>query len=102
MSTIQRRNHTTLVLAALATLSITFLAPTSQAQAFCCATTLVPATSYVYTPVSYVYSPVVYTTPVAWTTYSYAYAYPYYTTPVYYTWPTVSLGCVGTTCGQSH
>ncbi|HAT49711.1 MAG TPA: hypothetical protein DCS88_05155 [Alphaproteobacteria bacterium] len=101
MSTTNRRllGTTTLGIAAM---SIAFLAPTAPAEAFYYATTLVPATSYVYQPVSAYYAPVAYAAPVAWPTYSYAYAYPYYTTPMYYTWPNLSVGCIGITCVSSY
>ncbi|MBF0147905.1 MAG: hypothetical protein HQL84_16370 [Magnetococcales bacterium] len=97
MSTTRRTGSTLLALSALASMSLAFLVPTSRAEAFCCATTLVPATSYVY-PVTYAYSPVVYTAPVAWTYPTYAYTYSYYTTPVYYSWSNLAVGCVGITC----
>ncbi|MBF0421988.1 MAG: hypothetical protein HQL73_03245 [Magnetococcales bacterium] len=93
---LRRMTTPALALSAVATLAITLIAPTSEAQAYCCATYF-PAASYVY-PVSYAYTPVVYSAPLTWTTYSYTYAYPYYTTPVYYSWPGVTLGCVGLAC----
>lgn len=100
MTTATRRltGKASLALCAIATLSIVTLAPTSQADAYCCAPAFVAAPAYVYPTVSYAYSPVVYTTPVAWTSYSYAYSYPYYTSSLYYSWPTVSVGCVGLSC----
>ncbi|MBF0110080.1 MAG: hypothetical protein HQL76_13000 [Magnetococcales bacterium] len=99
MTTIHRNRtgNTLLALSAVASMSLGLLVPTSNAEAFCCATTLVPAASYVYTPVSYVYSsPVVYSAPVVWP--SYSYVYPYYTAPVYYSWSNLAVGCVGITC----